>query len=57
MSTYYVIYFYNVDRACRKHGRDEKCAKNFIQKHERKRQRGRPRYRWEDVKINLKEVV
>jgi hypothetical protein len=40
-----------VDWACNRHGRDEKC----IHKPEGKRQLGRPMDRWEvSIKINLK---
>jgi len=43
---------------CSKHGRDEKCIKNLIEKPKDKRTRERPCRRFEDnIRMDLKVVV
>jgi hypothetical protein len=42
---------------CNMHGRDKKCTKIFIGRHEEKRPLERPRRRWEDnIKMDIKEI-
>jgi hypothetical protein len=40
-------------RACSTHGRD---AYKMVFKYEGKRQVGRPRQRWEDIMVDVKEI-
>jgi hypothetical protein len=39
--------------ACSNHRRDEKCITIFGRKPEGKRPLGRPRHRWEDIRMDL----
>jgi len=42
--------------ACITYGEIEKCTQNFGRKTWRERQLGRPRYRWEDIRMDLREI-
>jgi hypothetical protein len=45
------------DRACRTHGRPEKCIRIYVGESEENGPLGRTRHRWEDnIKINRNEV-
>jgi len=46
----------NLSWAGSMHGRDEKCTQNFGQKTEVQRPLGKPRHKWEDIRLYLREI-